>query len=109
MLIKERIVLIYVKIVGKDSNKETKNRVFATNFICYKKRLADSYDSFIKESRGSCISDCYFPIDKPFEYLELEFIDPDTKTERILAVPESSVYLLNTNGRTIDSIHCDQK
>lgn len=102
-------MLIYVKIVGKDSHKETKNRVFATNFICYKKKLAASYDSFVKESRGTCISDCLMPVDRAFEYLELEFMDPDTKTEKTLVVPESSVYLLNTNGRTIDSIHCDSQ
>jgi len=99
-------MLIYVKIVGKDSSKENINRVFATNFLSYKKRKANSYDDFVSESRGSCISNCCFPNDKAFEYLELEFFDPDTKLEKIITVPEASAYLLNTNGRTIDSIHC---
>jgi len=99
-------MLIYVKIVGKDSTKETRNRVFATHYLSYKKRTANSYESFMKESNGTCISDCVIPTDYAFEYLELEYIDPDTKLGKIVSIPESSVYLLNTNGRTIDSVHC---
>lgn len=98
---------IYVKIVGRDSNKETRNRVFATNFLSFKKRNADCYSTFVKESRGVSISN--FPIEHAFEYLEIEYTDPDTKLEKIISAPESSVYLLNINGRTIDSMHCESQ
>jgi len=99
-------MLIYVKIVGKDRSNEIRNRVFATNFLSYKKRFANNIEEFIIESKGNCLSDCLLPENKSFDYLELNYIDSDTKIERTLIVPDSSVYLLNVNGKTIDSIHC---
>jgi len=98
---------MYIKVVRenkKDTNVE--NRLYSTNDVAYKKvRVND-----IEGLKGNLpkiynlISE--IPKTDTFEYLNICLYDASEKISKILVAPCCSVYILNQEGRTIDSLHC---
>jgi len=97
-------MLVYVKIIKKDGSN-IDNKIFPAYELSYSKKSVGTLEEF-KSARGEKTETLFTPKNESFEYIDLRFIDPHTGASRNLLAPECLTYILNSNGKTIDSIHC---
>jgi len=99
---------MYIKIVSKrDNNQDVEeNRLFEATNVYYKKMKVASKKAF----EDSDIKMPYvlvgsIPEEASFDYIEIKFKEKESNAQSIIVI-NCSVYLLNQDGKNIDSIHC---
>ena len=95
-------MFVFVKIVKKEG-KQLINRLYPACDVIYLKKESCDRDSFFENEKGEVL---FAPEKEKFEYVCLTFKDPQTGEQKNILAPECTTYILNSNGKTVDSIHC---
>lgn len=106
--------MFYVKIVRNNRNKGDKskqgegaeNRLYSTNDLSYKKVKVKDKEEMIRVAPKTYILASDIPPEGDFEFLDICLFDPADKTSKNIVAPQCSAFILNQDGRTIDSLHC---